>query len=229
MVRSRTIAHDGGCGCNRRVAGASELSAPGPICEQCSRSEERRSRKHGKTGAVITMAEEENTGAESRSHPGRHDPHHTGADPIQAPGHTQVDFGGARQIFARLTTDYRPCRVWRRLLAGFRLARCCRSTAQISATRPVTVIASGAPNKLTRYSLLNAAPASLTSGISGRRRKHHRLYAPCWHQDHCRSGLLRHARARWGTDLVCSWCAEGVKFHLDAEGVGDYAAGPGCR
>src|SRR6185503_15447010 len=55
--------------------------------------------------------------------------------------------------------------------------------------------------------------------------KHHRLYSPRLHQDHCRAGLLG-MRGAVGSDIVLfREAAVEIKSILDAEGVGGMPLG----
>ena len=114
------------------------------------------------------------------------DPHHRWDRPLQAPGHTQVDFE-ERVNFRRLH-DYRLART-RAALANSGLgALLCFDQHNIRYTTS-TVIGEWARDKLTRYSLLtgNGDPYIWDFGSAA---KHHRLHAPWLHHDHCRAGLL---------------------------------------
>ena len=114
------------------------------------------------------------------------DPHHDWKRPLQAPGHTQVDFE-ERVDFRRLH-DYRLART-RAALANSGLgALLCFDQHNIRYTTS-TVIGEWARDKLTRYSLLtgNGDPYIWDFGSAA---KHHRLYTPWLCKDHCRAGLL---------------------------------------
>ena len=118
------------------------------------------------------------------------DPHHRWDRPLQAPGHTQVDFE-ERVNFRRLH-DYRLART-RAALANSGLgALLCFDQHNIRYTTS-TVIGEWARDKLTRYSLLtgNGDPYIWDFGSAA---KHHRLHAPWLHHDHCRAGPARPAR-----------------------------------
>ena len=125
------------------------------------------------------------------------DPHHNWSRPLQAPGHTQVDFE-ERVNFRRLH-DYRLART-RAALANSGLgALLCFDQHNIRYTTS-TVIGEWARDKLTRYSLLtgNGDPYIWDFGSAAR---HHKLHAPWLHQDHCRAGLTG-MRGAVGADLT---------------------------
>jgi len=87
-----------------------------------------------------------------------------------------------------------------------------------------TVIGEWARDKLTRYSLLtgNGDPYIWDFGSAA---KHHRLYAPWLHADHCKAGLLG-LRGAVGSDVTLfREAATEIKSILDAEGVGDMPLG----
>jgi Xaa-Pro aminopeptidase len=149
------------------------------------------------------------------------DPHHNWSRPIQAPGHTQVDFE-ERVNFRRLH-DYRLARVRAALNAAQLGALLCFDQANIRYTTS-TVIGEWARDKLTRYSLLtgNGDPYIWDFGSAA---KHHRLYAPWLHQDHCRAGLLG-MRGAVGADITLfREAAQEVKAILEEEGVADMPLG----
>jgi Xaa-Pro aminopeptidase len=149
------------------------------------------------------------------------DPHHNWKRPLHAPGHTQVDFE-ERVNFRRLH-DYRLARV-RAALAGSGLgALLCFDQHNIRYTTS-TVIGEWARDKLTRYSLLtgNGDPYIWDFGSAA---KHHRLYAPWLHTDHCKAGMLG-MRGATGADIAYFRDgAKEIKAILDAEGVGDMPLG----
>ena len=143
------------------------------------------------------------------------DPQHNWSRPLQAPGHTQVDFE-ERVNFRRLH-DYRLART-RAALANSGLgALLCFDQHNIRYTTS-TVIGEWARDKLTRYSLLtgNGDPYIWDFGSAAR---HHRLHAPWLHQDHCRAGLTG-MRGAVGADLTLFRdAAKEIKSILAAEGV----------
>jgi Xaa-Pro dipeptidase len=149
------------------------------------------------------------------------DPHHNWSRPIQAPGHTQVDFE-VRVNFRRLH-DYRLSRV-RAALAGSGLGALLSFDQHNIRYTTSTVIGEWARDKLTRYSLLTGTGEPYIWDF-GSAATHHRLYAPWLQQDHCRAGLLG-MRGAVGTDLVLFRdAAREVKSILEAEGVGDMPLG----
>jgi Xaa-Pro dipeptidase len=149
------------------------------------------------------------------------DPHHNWGRPIQAPGHTQVDFE-ERVNFRRLH-DYRLARVRAALSTAQLGALLCFDQANIRYTTS-TVIGEWARDKLTRYSLLtgNGDPYIWDFGSAA---KHHRLHAPWLHHDHCRAGLLG-MRGAVGADIrLFREAAQEVKAILEEEGVADMPLG----
>jgi Xaa-Pro dipeptidase len=136
--------------------------------------------------------------------------------PLQAPGHTQVDFE-ERVNFRRLH-DYRLART-RAALANSDLgALLCFDQHNIRYITS-TVIGEWARDKLTRYALLtgNGDPYIWDFGSAA---KHHRLHAPWLHHDHCRAGLLGLRGAVGGDGALFREAAKEIKSLLDAEGVG---------
>ena len=125
------------------------------------------------------------------------DPHHRWDRPLQAPGRTQVDFE-ERVNFRRLH-DYRLARV-RAALAHSGLGALLSFDQHNIRYTTSTVIGEWARDKLTRYSLLtgNGDPYIWDFGSAAR---HHKLYAPWLHPDHCRAGLLG-LRGATGGDLT---------------------------
>src|SRR5450755_1605186 len=149
------------------------------------------------------------------------DPHYKWDRPLQAPGHTQVDFE-ERVNFRRLH-DYRLART-RAALANSGLgALLCFDQHNIRYTTS-TVIGEWARDKLTRYSLLtgNGDPYIWDFGSAA---KHHRLHAPWLAHDHCRAGLLGLRGAVGGDITLFRDAAREIKSILDAEGVGDMPLG----
>jgi Xaa-Pro dipeptidase len=144
------------------------------------------------------------------------DPHHRWDRALPAPGHTQVDFE-ERVDFRRLH-DYRLART-RAALANSGLgALLCFDQHNIRYTTS-TVIGEWARDKLTRYSLLtgNGDPYLWDFGSAAR---HHKLYAPWLHHDHCHAGLLGLRGAVGGDGKLFRDAARELKSILDAEGVG---------
>jgi Xaa-Pro dipeptidase len=143
------------------------------------------------------------------------DPHHNWSRPLQAPGHTQVDFE-ERVDFRRLH-DYRLART-RAALANSGLgALLCFDQHNIRYTTS-TVIGEWARDKLTRYSLLtgNGDPYIWDFGSAAR---HHKLHAPWLHQDHCRAGLTGMRGAVGADTTLFRDAAKEIKSVLAAEGV----------
>jgi Xaa-Pro dipeptidase len=143
------------------------------------------------------------------------DPHCNWSRPLQAPGHTQVDFE-ERVDFRRLH-DYRLART-RAALANSSLGALLSFDQHNIRYTTSTVIGEWARDKLTRYSLLsgNGDPYIWDFGSAAR---HHKLHAPWLHQDHCRAGLLG-MRGAVGADLTLFRdAAKEIKSILVAEGV----------
>src|SRR2546422_2337271 len=114
------------------------------------------------------------------------DPHHNWKRPLHAPGHTQVDF--EERINFRRLHDYRLARV-RAALAGSGLGALLSFDQHNIRYTTSTVIGEWARDKLTRYSLLTGTGDPYIWDF-GSAAKHHRLYAPWLHVDHCKAGLL---------------------------------------
>ncbi len=143
------------------------------------------------------------------------DPKHRWDRPLQAPGRTQVDFE-ERVDFRRLH-EYRLARV-RAALAQSGLGALLSFDQHNIRYTTSTVIGEWARDKLTRYSLLtgNGDPYIWDFGSAAR---HHKLYAPWLHTDHCRAGLLG-LRGATGADLTLfKDAAKEIKSILQAEGV----------
>ena len=149
------------------------------------------------------------------------DPHHQWKRPLQAPGHTQVDFE-ERVNFRRLH-NYRVANV-RKALAGSGLGALLSFDQHNIRYTTSTVIGEWARDKLLRYSLItgNGDPYIWDFGSAA---KHHKLYAPWLHTDHCRAGMLG-MRGAVGSDLTLFRdAAQEIKALMDAEGVGDMPLG----
>src|SRR3954468_11307274 len=148
------------------------------------------------------------------------DPHHRWDRPLQAPGRTQVDFE-ERVNFRRLH-DYRLARV-RAALSHSGLGALLSFDQHNIRYTTSTVIGEWARDKLTRYSLLtgNGDPYIWDFGSAAR---HHKLYAPWLHHDHCHAGLLG-LRGAVGDYELFRNAAQEIKSILDAEGVGDMPLG----
>jgi len=149
------------------------------------------------------------------------DAHHRWDRPLQAPGRTQVDFE-ERVDFRRLHT-YRLARVRAALAHSGLGALLCFDQHNIRYTTS-TVIGEWARDKLTRYSLLtgNGDPYIWDFGSAAR---HHKLYAPWLHTDHCRAGLLGLRGATGGDITLFRQAAKEIRAILDEEGVGDMPVG----
>ena len=144
------------------------------------------------------------------------DPKHRWDRPLQAPGHTQVDFE-ERVNFRRLH-DYRLART-RAALANSGLgALLCFDQHNIRYITS-TVIGEWARDKLTRYALLTGSGDPYIWDF-GSAAKHHRLHAPWLHHDHCRAGLLGLRGAVGGDGALFREAAREIRALLDAEGVG---------
>ena len=149
------------------------------------------------------------------------EPHHDWSRPLQAPGHTQVDFE-ERVNFRRLH-DYRLART-RAALANSGLGALLSFDQHNIRYTTSTVIGEWARDKLTRYSLLtgNGDPYIWDFGSAAR---HHRLHAPWLREDHCRAGLLG-MRGAVGADVTLFRdAAKEIKSILAAEGVADMPLG----
>jgi Xaa-Pro dipeptidase len=149
------------------------------------------------------------------------DPKHRWDRPLQAPGRTQVDF--EERIDFRRLHDYRLART-RAALAQSGLGALLSFDQHNIRYTTSTVIGEWARDKLTRYSLLTGTgdPYIWDFGSAAR---HHKLYAPWLHADHCRAGLLG-LRGAVGSDLTLfREAAKEIKSILDAEGVGDMPLG----
>src|SRR5438046_7325797 len=149
------------------------------------------------------------------------DPHHRWDRPLRAPGRTQVAFE-ERVDFRRLH-DYRLART-RAALAHSGLGALLSFDQHNIRYTTSTVIGEWARDKLTRYSLLTGTgdPYVWDFGSAAR---HHKLYAPWLHADHCRAGLLG-LRGATGADLTLfKEAAKEIKSILQAEGVGDMPVG----
>src|SRR5947199_4460933 len=149
------------------------------------------------------------------------DPAHRWDRPLQAPGRTQVDFE-ERVDFRRLH-GYRLARV-RAALANSGLGALLSFDQHNIRYTTSTVIGEWARDKLTRYSLLTGTGDPYIWDF-GSAAKHHRLYAPWLHVDHCKAGLLG-LRGAVGSDVTLFRdAAKEIKAILDAEGVGDMPLG----
>src|SRR5258706_15145614 len=142
------------------------------------------------------------------------DAQHRWDRPLQAPGHTQVDFE-ERVNFRRLH-DYRLARTRAALAHSGLGALLCFDQHNIRYITS-TVIGEWARDKLTRYALLtgNGDPYIWDFGSAA---QHHKLYAPWLQTDHCRAGLLGLRGATGGDITLFRQAARGVKGLLAQEG-----------
>jgi Xaa-Pro aminopeptidase len=149
------------------------------------------------------------------------DPKHRWDRPLQAPGRTQVDF--EERINFRRLHDYRLARTRAALSQSGLGALLCFDQHNIRYTTS-TVIGEWARDKLTRYSLLTGTGDPYIWDF-GSAAKHHKLYAPWLHVDHCRAGLLG-MRGAVGSDLTLfKDAAKEIKSILKAEGVANLPLG----
>ncbi len=149
------------------------------------------------------------------------DPGHDWQRPLMALGQMAVDFE-ERVDFRRLH-KYRLART-RAALAKSGLGAILTFDQHNIRYISSTVIGEWARDKLTRYCLLtgNGDPYVWDFGSAA---KHHRLYAPWLHHDHCRAGLLGLRGAIHPDVGLFRRAAEEIKSLLDAEGVGDMPLG----
>src|ERR671922_621016 len=149
------------------------------------------------------------------------DPHHRWDRPLQAPGRTQVDFE-ERVDFRRLH-NYRLGRV-RAALAHSGLGALLSFDQHNIRYTTSTVIGEWARDKLTRYSLITGTgePYIWDFGSAAR---HHKLYAPWLHADHCRAGLLGLRGATGGDITLFREAAKEIRAILQEEGVADMPLG----
>src|SRR5256714_2224983 len=149
------------------------------------------------------------------------DPHHNWNRPLHAPGHTQVDF--EERINFRRLHDYRLARLRAALAASGLGALLSFDQHNIRYTTS-TVIGEWARDKLTRYSLLTGTgdPYIWDFGSAAR---HHKLYAPWLHEDHCRAGLLGLRGATGGDISLFREAAKEIRAILQEEGVADMPLG----
>ncbi len=149
------------------------------------------------------------------------DPHHDWTRPIMALGQMAVDFE-QRVDFRRLHL-YRLGRT-RQALARSDLGAILTFDQHNIRYISSTVIGEWARDKLTRYCLLtgNGDPYVWDFGSAA---KHHRLYAPWLHHDHCRAGLLGLRGAIHPNVGLFRKAAEEIKSILVEEGVADLPIG----
>ena len=154
-------------------------------------------------------------------HPDEVDPHFKWDRPLQAPGHTQVDF--EERINFRRLHDYRLARTRAALSQSGLGALLCFDQHNIRYTTS-TVIGEWARDKLTRYSLLtgNGDPYIWDFGSAA---KHHKMHSHWLEHDHCRAGLLG-LRGATGSDITLfREAAKEIKSILDAEGMSNMPLG----
>jgi Xaa-Pro aminopeptidase len=149
------------------------------------------------------------------------DPKHDWSRPIMALGQMAVDFE-ERVDFRRLHR-YRLGRT-RQALAKSGLGALLTFDQHNIRYISSTVIGEWARDKLTRYCLItgNGDPYVWDFGSAA---KHHRLYAPWLHQDHCRAGLLGLRGAVHPKVGLFRRAAEEIKAILEEEGVADMPLG----
>src|SRR2546425_3047348 len=143
------------------------------------------------------------------------DPRHAWDRPLQAPGHTQVDFE-ERVDFRRLH-GYRLGRV-RQALAGSGLGALLVFDQHNIRYISSTVIGEWARDKLTRWCLLtgNGEPWVWDFGSAAR---HHRLYAPWLPPKHSLAGLVGLRGAVSPKAGLFTQAAREIKAILGEEGV----------
>jgi Xaa-Pro dipeptidase len=150
------------------------------------------------------------------------DPRHRWDRPLQAPGHSQVDFE-ERVDFRRLH-NYRLARTREALANSGGLGALLSFDQHNIRYTTSTVIGEWARDKLLRYSLItgNGDPYVWDFGSAA---KHHRLHAPWLRTSHCRAGLLGMRGACGGDRKLVRDAAAEIKAILDEEGVGDMPLG----
>jgi Xaa-Pro aminopeptidase len=149
------------------------------------------------------------------------DPHHDWTRPIMALGQMAVDF--EQRVDFRRLHNYRLGRT-RQALAQSDLGAILTFDQHNIRYISSTVIGEWARDKLTRYCLLtgNGDPYVWDFGSAA---KHHRLYAPWLHHDHCRAGLLGLRGAIHPNVGLFRKAAEEIKSILVEEGVADMPIG----
>jgi Xaa-Pro aminopeptidase len=149
------------------------------------------------------------------------DPHHDWTRPIMALGQMAVDF--EQRVDFRRLHNYRLGRT-RQALARSDLGAILTFDQHNIRYISSTVIGEWARDKLTRYCLLtgNGDPYVWDFGSAA---KHHRLYAPWLHHDHCRAGLLGLRGAIHPNVGLFRKAAEEIKSILVEEGVADMPIG----
>jgi Xaa-Pro aminopeptidase len=149
------------------------------------------------------------------------DPHHDWTRPLQALGSMAVDF--EQRVDFRRLHRYRLARTRQALNnsdLGAVLAFDQYNIRYISST----VIGDWARDKLTRYALLTGTGDPYVWDF-GSAAKHHRLYAPWLHHDHCRAGMLGLRGSIHPKVGLFKRAAEEIKSILVEEGVADMPIG----
>ena len=167
------------------------------------------------------MAKKRQPAEPRRVAPDAVDPRHAWDRPLQAPGHTQVDFE-ERVDFRRLH-GYRLGRV-RQALAGSGLGALLVFDQHNIRYISSTVIGEWARDKLTRWCLLtgNGEPWVWDFGSAAR---HHRLYAPWLPPKHSLAGLVGLRGAVAPKAGLFKAAAREIKAILADEGVADMPLG----
>jgi len=149
------------------------------------------------------------------------DPRHDWTRPLMALGQMAVDFE-ERVDFRRLH-NYRLGRT-RQALAKSDLGAILTFDQHNIRYMSSTVIGEWARDKLTRYCLLtgNGDPYVWDFGSAA---KHHRIYAPWLHHDHCRAGMVGLRGAINPKIGLFRRAAEEIKSILEEEGVADMPLG----
>jgi Xaa-Pro dipeptidase len=149
------------------------------------------------------------------------DPHHDWSRPIMALGQMAVDF--EQRVDFRRLHSYRLART-RQALAKSGLGAILTFDQHNIRYISSTVIGEWARDKLTRYCLLTG-PGDPYVWDFGSAAKHHRLYAPWLHHDHCKAGLLGLRGAVHPKVGLFRKAAEEIKSILEEEGVADMPLG----
>ena len=149
------------------------------------------------------------------------DPHHDWSRPLLALGSMAVDFE-ERVDFRRLH-NYRLART-RRALGNSGLGAVLAFDQYNIRYISSTVIGDWARDKLTRYALLTGTGDPYVWDF-GSAAKHHRLYAPWLHHDHCRAGMLGLRGSIHPKVGLFRRAAEEIKSILVEEGVADMPIG----
>src|SRR5579862_5013094 len=141
--------------------------------------------------------------------------------PIASPGRMAVDFE-ERVNFQRLHT-WRLART-RAALAASQLGAVLLFDVNNIRYLTGTMIGEWARDKFSRYALLPGTGDPYVWDF-GSAAKHHRMFAPWLHHDHCKAGMLG-LRGSVGPKVgLFKKAAEEIKSILDEEGVGDMPIG----